>query len=153
MVKLWTSKIGGNVIELRTQGTTTSTSTWLSVTSMRRITHVYSNGQAAHVHQHGGYSPLHAHYICLTAHTHPGNSARPKSKHTKSYCQPLTLLHLLTKLADRKFSWAPLSSSTLADTPAGLADHLEVIVGIDQVRLAIADLGKEGANIICGLPF
>ena len=92
MVELWTSKIGGNVTELSTQGTTTGTGTWLSVTSMRDSTHVYNNGQAAPVHQHSGYSPLHAHGICLTAHTHPGNSTRPKSKHTKSYCQPLTLL-------------------------------------------------------------
>ena len=92
MVELWTSKIGGNVTELSTQGTTTGTGTWLSVTSMRDSTHVYNNGQAAPVHQHSGYSPLHAHGICLTAHTHPGKSTRPKSKHTKSYCQPLTLL-------------------------------------------------------------
>ncbi len=94
MVELWTSKIGGNVTELSTQGTTTGTGTWLSVTSMRDSTHVYNNGQAAPVHQHSGYKPLHAHGICLTAHTHPSNSTRPKSKHTKSYCQPLTLLHV-----------------------------------------------------------
>ena len=81
-----------NVTELSTQGTTTGTGTWLSVTSMRDSTHVYNNGQAAPVHQHSGYKPLHAHGICLTAHTHPSNSTRPKSKHTKSYCQPLTLL-------------------------------------------------------------
>ena len=74
----WTSKIGGNVTELSTQGTTTGTGTWLSVTSMRDSTHVYNNGQAAPVHQHSGYSPLHAHGICLTAHTHcnnPGSAA------------------------------------------------------------------------------
>ena len=61
---------------------------------MRRITYVCSDGQAAPVHQHSGYSPLHAHGIRLTAHTHPSNSTRPKSKHTKSYCQTPTLLHM-----------------------------------------------------------